>query len=152
MIMIIRLYKRRYMQLLCGWVWISDIYYLSETLMGCLWQPLNEDGDKTLLFYAFFKKEASVGPISRVLSSSIIYLLPSSPTTSIDLPPDNGRASPWLSVYLVFQPIRLAITLIAETRRELLPRVFTLTGPVAGGLFSVALSVVQSLRCCTPSR
>ena len=43
------------------------------------------------------------------------------------LPPGNGRVSPLLPVYLVFQPIRLAITGIAAMRRELLPRVFTLT-------------------------
>ena len=68
-------------------------------------------------------------PVSRVLSlaRSIIYLGRQSPAVSINLPPGNGRVSPWLPVYLVFQPIRLAITRIAASRRELLPRVFTLT-------------------------
>ena len=54
-----------------------------------------------------------------------------------------GRASPYMSVYMVFQPMRLAIVCVTATRRGLLPRVFTLTShlTIKGGLFSVALAV-----------
>ena len=82
-----------------------------------------------ILFFYCQKKGA--GPVSRVLSCPIINLGSSSPTVSINLPPDNGRACPYLSVYLVFQPMRLAIVPVTVTRRGLLPRVFTLTQSLA---------------------
>ena len=63
------------------------------------------------------------------------------PTTALRL---FGRASPrHLPVYLVFQPMRLAIAPVAGTCRGLLPRVFTLA--LAGGFFSVALAVGSPL-------
>ena len=62
-------------------------------------------------------------------------------------PQQFGRACPMpegLLVYMVFQPMRLAIVRVTATRRGLLPRVFTLAFlqlAKIGGLFSVALSV-----------
>ena len=48
-------------------------------------------------------------------------------------------------VYMVFQPMRLAIVCVTASRRGLLPRVFTLTShlTIKGGLFSVALAVTR---------
>ena len=53
-----------------------------------------------------------------------------------------------MSVYMVFQPMRLAIVRVTATRRGLLPRVFTLTShlTIKGGLFSVALSVTRTIN------
>ena len=39
----------------------------------------------------------------------------------------SGEPALKLPVYMVFQPMRLAITPVTRTRRGLLPRVFTLT-------------------------
>ena len=80
-----------------------------------------------LINQIIIKKTATCKPGSVAVKRSIIYLGRRSPDASINLPPGNGRVSPLLPVYLVFQPIRLAITGIAAMRRELLPRVFTLT-------------------------
>ena len=53
-----------------------------------------------------------------------------------------------MSVYMVFQPMRLAIVCVTATRRGLLPRVFTLTShlTIKGGLFSVALAVTRTIN------
>jgi hypothetical protein len=45
--------------------------------------------------------------------------------------------------YLAFQLLRFTARYVAIPGRGLLPRVFTLTGIAAGGLFSVALAVAH---------
>ena len=107
---------------------------------------------RVLLYLLFFISQSfqkRQGPISRVLSCPIINLGPPSPTVSIDLPPNLYKRASLLScdrlVYMVFQPMRLAIVPVARSRRGLLPRVFTLAIN-NGGMFSVALSVVRFLQ------
>jgi len=48
--------------------------------------------------------------------------------------------------YLVFQLLRFTAIPVARKSRELLPHVFTLTTPKAGGIFSVALAVAGCRR------
>lgn len=52
------------------------------------------------------KTKTPCEPISRILSSSIIYLGQSSPIISICLPSSIGRAALHTLVYLAFQPTR----------------------------------------------
>ena len=74
---------------------------------------------------------------------SIINLLQALPHTSNDLPTNIGRAALRALAYLVFQLPGFTNLAITSKARELLPHVFTLSQLAPGGIFSVALSVVQ---------
>ena len=93
------------------------------------------------------QKKVQSGPISRVLSKTIIPLGAPSPTRSSNLPAsDAGHA---MDAYLVLLQVGFTVPVCYQTRGALLPHRFTLTAPVVsvarpagvGGLFSVALSV-----------
>lgn len=66
-----------------------------------------------------------------------------SPFISNDLPTNIGRAALHTLAYLVFQLPGFTKISITREARELLPHVFTLSQLTLGGLFSVALSVIQ---------
>ena len=88
------------------------------------------------------QKKVQSGPISRVLSKTIIPLGAPSPTRSSNLPAsDAGHA---MDAYLVLLQVGFTVPVCYQTRGALLPHRFTLTthpkGPF-GGLLSAALSV-----------
>ena len=88
--------------------------------------------------------ESGSRPVSRVLSGAIIHLGLLSPTTSSDLPEDTAGHDMVFLFGLAPGGVYHA-TSCYQLRGALLPHHFTLTCPtsdsVAGGIFSVALSV-----------
>ncbi len=90
-------------------------------------------------------------PVSRVLFSarrrSLHHLSTTAVTCGLKRPTPRHRTSnPWLSVYMVLQPVRRTAGAYCYLRGGLLPRLFTLT--LAGGCFLLryyALTDVKSL-------
>ena len=85
----------------------------------------------------FSSKSCKPGSVPRRSGVPVIYLRRRSPAASSNLPPDIGRATLLLSVYMVLQPAGRTAGRHRCLRGGLLPRLFTLT--LAGGSFLLRL-------------
>ena len=84
------------------------------------------------------------GSVLRRSGMPVICLDCVSLRSSIDLPPDIGRAALHASVYMIFQPMRRTARDIAAPTGGLLPHLFTLTAACRGGFSLLRYSALAN--------